>query len=626
MGANILVVDDKPENITVLRDLLKGEGFTVRPALSGEIAVRAARKQVPDLILLDIMMPGLDGYGVCRALKSHSETQEVPILFLSALDRVQDKVRGFEAGAVDYISKPFQAEEVLARIHTHLELRSVQRQLKEQNQQLVKAAQLQEDVDRIMRHDLKGPLTTIIGFAEILHQKAGLEGEHLEYAQILLDSSFRMLDMVNASFDLMKMERGSYRFNPKPVDLNELLIRLMKEYQALANPLGIQLEIKACEGCQNGEVNCLALGDEFLCYSLFSNLLKNAIEASPPGGLVLIEVRVGSQIQVSLRNEGEVPGIIRERFFEKYSTVGKQHGTGLGTYSALLMAKTQGGDIHLDTGEPDFTTVLVVLPIAERLSKLHLNASLGVRNLSEGDPANGEEVEFDSVLLVDDDEGTRLYLSKHLPNFVKQVGHANNGISAFERFQEADWPLVVMDINMPLSNGHEAAEKMRAWERSHRPDKEPAYILGLSASVDDDVIQQSLESGYDAILSKPIKGKDFLNRVNRLLTGGLLSPSPDPIAVTKDLEEILPRTRETWLKTITEIEMALKEGDRERVRELTHRLKGSLKMYGYYQAGEIAGRLEKGANLIAETTLFSGLQQLNRIIKGSQVTFIEPNS
>ena len=157
LGGNILVVDDSKMNLRILVEALSSEGYTVRPALSGQIAIEAARKETPDLILLDILMPGMDGYQVCKALKADKELRDVPVIFISALGDVADKVKGFSAGGVDYISKPFQAEEVLARVETHLTLRNLQKDLEEKNTRLQELnEQLQQAFDEIKT--LKGIL------------------------------------------------------------------------------------------------------------------------------------------------------------------------------------------------------------------------------------------------------------------------------------------------------------------------------------------------------------------------------------------------------------------------------------------------------------------------------------
>ena len=136
IGGNILVVDDTKENLRILADALGEEGYKVRPALSGRMALEAARKELPDLILLDILMPGMDGYEVCETLKADQALKDIPVIFISALNEVGDKMKGFSAGGVDYISKPFQTEEVLARVKTHLTLRQLQKDVERKNTRL----------------------------------------------------------------------------------------------------------------------------------------------------------------------------------------------------------------------------------------------------------------------------------------------------------------------------------------------------------------------------------------------------------------------------------------------------------------------------------------------------------
>ncbi|MBU0947054.1 MAG: response regulator [Proteobacteria bacterium] len=149
-SGNILAVDDTKENLRILVMALESEGYAVRPARTGQMALEAARKESPDLILLDIMMPVMDGYQVCEALKADTHLKDVPVIFISALDDITDKMKGFSAGGVDYISKPFQMEEVLARVETHLTLRHLRKELEEKNECLQKAnAELQSALNEI---------------------------------------------------------------------------------------------------------------------------------------------------------------------------------------------------------------------------------------------------------------------------------------------------------------------------------------------------------------------------------------------------------------------------------------------------------------------------------------------
>lgn len=148
---NILIVDDLPENLAILTSMLSDQGYIVRPAISGPVALKTIRKAIPDMILLDIMMPGMDGYEVCRRVKADSRSRDIPVIFMSALSETMDKIKAFEIGAVDYITKPFEIKEVLARVETHLSLRKMQQQLQAQNQQLHEEIIERKHAEKLLR-------------------------------------------------------------------------------------------------------------------------------------------------------------------------------------------------------------------------------------------------------------------------------------------------------------------------------------------------------------------------------------------------------------------------------------------------------------------------------------------
>ena len=164
--ATIQIVDDKPENLTLLSSVLVKHGYEVRTSITGDLALASAKKYPPDLILLDIMMPDMNGYEVCQQLKADERTHEIPVIFLSALTETLDRVKAFSTGGVDYISKPFQVEEVLARVETHLTIRNLQMELQEKNAQLeMKNEQLQEK--NVQLQEALDNIKTLKGFIPI---------------------------------------------------------------------------------------------------------------------------------------------------------------------------------------------------------------------------------------------------------------------------------------------------------------------------------------------------------------------------------------------------------------------------------------------------------------------------
>jgi two-component system sensor histidine kinase/response regulator len=168
--ATILVVDDHKTNLQLLSSTLEKAGYNVRVATSGEQALRQTQLSLPDMILLDIMMPGMDGYETCQQLKSDPDTAAIPVIFMTALTDITDKVKGFEVGAVDYVTKPFEQGEVLARVRTHIALRRTQQALAEKIKELEAYTQELETYDRTVAHDLKSPLGNVVGYASLLRE------------------------------------------------------------------------------------------------------------------------------------------------------------------------------------------------------------------------------------------------------------------------------------------------------------------------------------------------------------------------------------------------------------------------------------------------------------------------
>ena len=363
----VLIVDDVPANIKVLLPTLQPY-YEITVATNGKQALQLANTQKPDLILLDIVMPEMDGYEVCKRLKSDDKTSHIPVIFITAKDDEADEMTGLALGAVDYITKPFSAAIVHARTKTHLGLKRAREEIEKQNKALIEASALREDVNRIMRHDLKTPLNAIIGFSDLLltEEKCVVcDPAHVEILGTIRESGYRLLEMINISLDLYKMEQGTYLLNPKPVDIVGVLHKIEKAFQDRISSKKLTIRItkqKSSSGTE--EAGFVVLGEELLCYSLLSNLIKNAMEAVPRRGCVDILLdKTDRGAMISIRNEGVVPAEIVDHFFDKYATSGKSGGTGLGTYSAQLIAKMQNGIITMETSEEEGTMLKVFLPL-----------------------------------------------------------------------------------------------------------------------------------------------------------------------------------------------------------------------------------------------------------------------
>jgi len=231
-----------------------------------------------------------------------------------------------------------------------------------QNKELLEAERLREDVDHIVRHDLKTPLNAIIGYPQILLKSQNLSEKEKEYIKNISESGYRMLNMINLSLDLFKMERGVYQLNPVPVDVLKVFKNIEAEVEDIRRTKNLTIKTEVSGHSLGEEDTFTVFGEELLCYSMLANLIKNAVEASPEGESISINVDKKESAIVSIHNKGVVPEEIGDKFFEKFTTSGKTTGTGLGTYSAKLIAEFQKGQIGMTTSEEHGTTITIRLP------------------------------------------------------------------------------------------------------------------------------------------------------------------------------------------------------------------------------------------------------------------------
>ncbi|MBF0482192.1 MAG: PAS domain S-box protein [Desulfovibrionaceae bacterium] len=223
---------------------------------------------------------------------------------------------------------------------------------------------LREDIDRISRHDLKTPLNGIISFPQLLLMDDNLTEEQRQIIEMIQDSGYRMLDLINLSLHLFQMEIGSYEPTLAPVDILPVLRSVLVELRSPLEQKDTSVDVFLSNSPVKEHDSFVVMGEEILCHSILSNLVKNAIEASSPGKTISIYFDQNSWRTVRVLNSGEIPPEFLDRFFEKYATHGKKGGTGLGTYSAKLMIKTMGGDLELDVSAPGQVAVIARWPVA----------------------------------------------------------------------------------------------------------------------------------------------------------------------------------------------------------------------------------------------------------------------
>ena len=222
--------------------------------------------------------------------------------------------------------------------------------------------ELKEHINRITWHDIKSPLNGVLGIPQILMEDENLTDTQREYLQMILDSGHRVLNMITLSLTIYQIEQGTYEYSKEHFDLLQLIRQCVTENETLWTSKNIEIVISTGGFDAEDPETITAAGEKLLAYSVVSNLLKNAVEASPAGGPIHIEISYNHNILLSLHNHGAVPRNIRDTFFDKYTTSGKKGGTGLGTYSAKLLAEAQGWSIEMRTSEEEGTTLTLTIP------------------------------------------------------------------------------------------------------------------------------------------------------------------------------------------------------------------------------------------------------------------------
>lgn len=349
---NILIVDDTHANLTLLGDMLSSRGYRVRPVPSGKLALSAAAQQAPDLVLLDINMPQMDGYEVCRRLKADPALAAVPVVFISALSDSIDKVRAFEVGGVDFVTKPFSLDEVHARVDSHLKIRLLQVELVRKVDELHRLERLRDDLTHMIVHDMRSVLSSLLGSMQLVRLDAAelLSADSLEDIDVAVAGGGRLVNMVNELLDIGRLEAGQMPLNLRRGPLTSTVMEACNVLGGSAGDAQVQTALPAT-GC---DVRC----DHQLIGRVVLNLLHNALKFSPEGEVIVVEVvPTDTHVTVRVIDRGAgVPEAARERIFEKFGQIeARRQGvpsTGLGLAFCKLAVEAHGGEIGVDSG-PD---------------------------------------------------------------------------------------------------------------------------------------------------------------------------------------------------------------------------------------------------------------------------------
>jgi signal transduction histidine kinase len=339
----VLIVDDVPENIQVLLQILEKEKYRFAIATNADEAFKSIYTEKPDLILLDIILPNINGYEICKQLKGASKTKDIPVVFLTVLDEMDDVLKGFDAGAVDYITKPFNEHEVLARVNTQLNLQQAHVRLKELNE-------TKDKLFSIIAHEIRNPFSNIINFSELIlenidnYNKEKLK-EVLRAVHIDALKSFDMLE--NLLMWSRSQLKDNLKVNMQPVLLNELVDEVLTFHkEALIN--------KDLQVAKNIDISTMIFADINMAKTIIRNLISNAIKFTNQGEIRLTSDESDDQVLFQVQDTGmgieeeNLDNIFDLNYFTTKGTY-EEAGSGLGLVITKEFVELNGGKISVDS-------------------------------------------------------------------------------------------------------------------------------------------------------------------------------------------------------------------------------------------------------------------------------------
>ena len=521
LPARIMIVDDSEDIRDILENMLGLEGFEVSSYGNAQDALDVSFSDPPDLFLLDIRMPGIDGFELCRRLKENEKTSTVPVIYISGLLGIEEKAQGFEAGAADYITKPFHNLDVLIRVRTHLMLRKNALELERINEELEHkvekrtmelrlAKEAAEDANKAktdflanINHEIRTPLNGITGMLTLM---GNFEmDEELEMYHSLAEFSARHLnDIISDILDYTQLDSRSMRFRYEKCDIADSLEKICILYKDRAEAKGLDLvwNIKPA--------SIPFVTDESRIIQIVSNLLSNAVKYSNKGTISLDCLQSGKGLEIRVADEGiGIPESKREEIFKPFiqleSPYAKEHdGMGLGLPISRNIANEMGGrlDFSSDDGGSRFI-----------LSLVEANADTPAVNRDVTAVPQEEEAGRERRVLIVEDDTINLFI---LENLMANRGwvtiQAVNGEEAMEELEEDIPDLVLLDMGLPRKTGLEVLSFIRG--REELKSLPVLAVTAYSAAADQGRFDSA---GIDGVVTKPISEDLLFTEIDRLL-------------------------------------------------------------------------------------------------------------
>jgi len=498
----ILVVDDSPEILDLTIRTLKKANYTVFPAVNGAECIDVIHREKPDIILLDVILPDVNGKELAKEIKSDPEFSSVFIILLSGLKiSTQDISEGLEEGADGYMTRPVNSRELLARVSSACRIIDAERKLYLKNAELQKINAEKDKFFSIIAHDLKSPFNSILGFSELfVEQAAKKDYESIDkYAGLILKSSHAALNLLSNLMEWAQSQTGRMKFSPEQLDLTNLINDIVTQFENTA----LQKEIVVSKSLPHG---LLVFADNSMLSTVLRNLISNAIKFTYPGGKIRISAEKNqNEIKISVGDTGKgISNEVLNKLFQidgNITSPGTQNetGTGLGLILCKEFVEKHNGKIWVESKVNEGSTFYFTIPV-------HSNLEEKIIPL-ETEKHHVRQVSKLKILIVEDDRTSELLLSTMLSSVSTELITAKTGKEAIEmcRFHP-DIDLIIMDIKMPEMDGYETTLQIREFNKE-------VIIIAQTAYALDGEREKALKSGCNDYISKPIKKTTLLELI-----------------------------------------------------------------------------------------------------------------
>ena len=497
---HILVVDDSGSAQDLIRIYLSRTDIKAAFAENGIQAIQKAKSNPFDLILMDVWLPDIDGIEVCRLLKSDARTKDIPVIFVTVASDKKSLLRGFQAGAVDYITKPFEKEELLARVTTHLRLKRYMEELVIARKKAEESEKLKMAFLSNMSHEIRTPMNSIIGFAELLQDRNLTAKERKEFSDIIISSGEQLLSIIDEILEVSKEEAGELNLFEQQFSLRKFMKELESVFVKRLKGKPVEMVVYVPEDAPD-----MVVADKVRLKQIFDNLLSNAEKFTPEGvieiGYKLLPKHI-PVLEFYVKDTGiGIPKDKQDTIFERFTQVEDNltqnfTGTGLGLSIVKRLVTFMGGYVSLQSEPGKGSTFTFTLPYKKPSDKTP--STYEKRNKPFFPPDNAWLGK--TLLIADDVQQVFAFFRETLKRTGVEMLYAKDGKEALEIYQnhKKEIDVALIDIQMPEVNGLEVAKTIRKQDKSLPLVAQTGLALNIGK-------EKAEEAGFNDVIYKPIR-------------------------------------------------------------------------------------------------------------------------